>query len=67
VWAKLPPGQNATNVLQKSVNHKVKFAPGKIASQKQETDNFIRFCFVHWNLSQIEEGIKRLANAIGVD
>jgi len=65
VWVELPKGYSSKELQQKCAQHKVGFTPGIFSSADESSlDNFARFCFVHWTLSEIEDGITRLGKAL---
>jgi len=64
VWVELPKGNSSKELLQKCAQHKVGFAPGTVSSADGGLDNFVRFCFVFYTLSEIEEGLIRLGKAL---
>jgi len=61
LWVFLPEGVSATQLLQKALERKVAYVPGKPFFAKEDTDNTLRLNFSNASEDKIEEGIKRLA------
>jgi len=64
VWVELPPGYSSTELLKKCAQHKVDFSSGTWSSVDGSLDNFARFCFIFWTLTEIEEGLTRFHKAV---
>ncbi|MCS7220559.1 MAG: PLP-dependent aminotransferase family protein [Anaerolineae bacterium] len=63
-WCRLPDGLRAWDVLHKAAHEGVVFVPGEIFFPDGEGAPFLRLNFSHPTEAQIEEGIRRLAQAI---
>ncbi len=61
LWVFLPEGVSATGLLDKAVERKVAYVPGKPFFAKEDKDNTLRLNFSNASCEKIEEGIKRLA------
>ncbi len=61
LWVFLPEGISATQLLQKALERKVAYVPGKPFYAKEDQDNTLRLNFSNASSEEIEEGIKRLA------
>ena len=61
LWVILPEKVSATQLLQKAVENKVAYVPGKPFFAREDHDNVLRLNFSNATIEQIEEGIKRLA------
>ncbi|MDG4857986.1 PLP-dependent aminotransferase family protein [Streptomyces sp. T-3] len=63
VWATLPPGHDATEVLQRAVRHDVAFVPGTPFFVGHTDPAALRLSFVTHPPHEILEGVRRLAKA----
>ena len=61
LWVFLPEHVSATELLNKALEKKVAYVPGKPFYVHGDTDNTLRLNFSNATPEQIEEGIKRLA------
>jgi len=61
LWVTLPEGVSATQILQKAMERKVAYVPGKPFYAKEDKDNTLRLNFSNASEEKIEEGIKRLS------
>jgi 2-aminoadipate transaminase len=64
LWAKLPQGVSTMALFNKAIAQKVAFVPGSAFYCDEGGDNAMRLNFTNTPEPRIEEGIKRLANAI---
>jgi 2-aminoadipate transaminase len=66
VWAELPPGLDATELLRVAVEtENVAFSPGVIfCAGDSHGDRCLRLCFTSLPPERIEEGIRRLGRAV---
>jgi len=68
VWATLPIGIDATELLQEALKHNVAFVPGDsffaMNGQSREGSRHFRLNFSHAKPKEIQEGIRRLSVAI---
>jgi len=63
VWAKLPDGLSARELLAYSERRGVSFSPGNLYFSDREHVEYFRLCFIQNDEATIELGIKRLAEA----
>jgi DNA-binding transcriptional MocR family regulator len=66
LWAKLPPGTTAKELLREALKKKVSFIHGDIFSPDGRARDRIRITFASHPPETIEEGIRRLAAALRV-
>lgn len=64
LWVRLPEGMDASALLEKAIEQKVAFVPGKAFYPYSGGENAMRINFSFMPPELIEEGIKRLAAAI---
>lgn len=64
IWCKLPGDVSASKLISKMDEYKVTFVPGNAFFTAGQGDNFIRLCFTFAPLDEIDEGIRRLCNAV---
>lgn len=64
IWCKLPPRVPASELVSKAAERKVVFVPGTPFFTSGQGDDYIRLNFTFAPLEQINEGIKRLCQAI---
>lgn len=64
IWCKLPIGVSASKLISKAAERKVAFVPGNPFFTSGQGDDFIRLNFTFAALKDINEGIKRLCEAI---
>ena len=64
IWAELPEGMNAKEILNTAIEHKVAFVPGTHFCVNGGHENTIRLNFSNSSTSQITEGIGILGNII---
>ncbi len=64
LWARLPPGMNATQLLQHAVDRGVAFVPGAPFFAGEPDARSLRLSFVTASPAQIDTGIAALAAAI---
>ncbi len=60
LWAELPKGISATDLLPVAVEQKVAYVPGKPFYPYEDKDNTLRLNFSNAKPDEIREGIKRL-------
>ncbi len=68
IWATLPDGIDATKLLEKAIEKKVAFVPSSdfyIPEIEKDFPPAMRLNFPYQPEDRIEEGVKRLASAIG--
>jgi 2-aminoadipate transaminase len=65
LWVILPENVSATALLEKAVENKVAYVPGKPFFAREDRDNVLRLNFSNASVEKIEEGIKRLAEVFG--
>jgi 2-aminoadipate transaminase len=64
IWAKLPDGLSARELLTFAEMQGVSFSPGDMFFLNDGHTEFLRLCFIQTEESVIEEGIERLARAV---
>ncbi len=64
LWARLPPGMDASALLPRAVERGVAFVPGAPFHAGQPDPRTLRLSFVTATREQIELGVARLAAAI---
>ena len=64
LWARLPAGMNATELLPKAVDNNVAFVPGSPFYADNADPRTLRLSFVTASVDQINIGIKALADTI---
>ena len=64
LWARLPEGMNAVELLPRAVERNVAFVPGSAFYASQPDARTLRLSFVTASVAQINTGIAALANAI---
>ena len=64
LWARLPAGMNALDLLPHAVNKGVAFVPGAPFYAGQSDARAIRLCFVSTSVEDIRRGVAALAEAI---
>lgn len=69
LWARLPHGQNATNLLRLAIQRRVAFVPGTAffapgTAEPAEANRYLRLNFSNASPEMIREGIRRLGDAI---
>jgi 2-aminoadipate transaminase len=66
VWVTLPEGQDAEALLRRAMEHGVVFVPGASFFPNRDTGrNTLRLTFVSVGEADMEEGVRRLAAALG--
>ena len=63
-WAKLQGGRNATDFAQRAIEKLVAFVPGAPFFANQPDRSTLRLSFATADVAKIEEGIKRLGQAL---
>jgi len=63
-WLNLSKDIDATELRRKAPSFKVDFRPGSLFSSKGRLKNYIRLCYVHYEVEKIEEGVKRLKQCL---
>ncbi|SFG55734.1 DNA-binding transcriptional regulator, MocR family, contains an aminotransferase domain [Desulfotomaculum arcticum] len=66
IWCKLPEGVSASKLISKAAERKVAFVPGTPFFASGQGDSFIRLNFTFAALKDINEGVKRLCEAMKV-
>ena len=64
LWVTLPEGKSSMELFEKALDEKVAFVPGEAFYSDNPQRNTLRLNFSNSDLEKIEEGIKRLGNAI---
>ncbi len=64
IWAKLPDGLSARELLAFAEMQGVSFSPGDMFFLNGDHSEYFRLCFIQTEESVIEEGIERLARAM---
>ena len=64
LWLKLPAGVSVSRLLKVAIERKVAFVPGSAFFADSEDDSHMRLNFSNSDESRIEEGIRRLGEAI---
>lgn len=64
IWAKLPPGSSARELLALAESEGVTFSPGDMFFFATDKPEYFRLTFIQHNENQIQEGIFRLAKAV---
>jgi 2-aminoadipate transaminase len=64
IWVTLPKGTSSMELFEKAVNENVAFVPGEAFYSDNPEFNTFRLNFSNSDEKKIEEGIKRLGNAI---
>lgn len=64
LWVTLPDGLSSMDLFDLAIKENVAFVPGKAFFTDGSGDNTLRLNFSNSNEEKIEEGIKRLGNAI---
>ena len=64
LWARLPEGMNAIELLPKAVERNVAFVPGRAFYADKADPRTLRLSFVTCSVAQIDIGIAALAEAI---
>jgi len=64
LWAELPKGISATDLLPVAVEQKVAYVPGKPFYPYEDKDNTLRLNFSNAKPDEIREGIKRLGKVL---
>jgi DNA-binding transcriptional MocR family regulator len=65
VWAQLPAGCSARELLSFAEREAVTFSPGDMFFVNGDRQEFLRLSFIQTDEKTIEEGIRRLARAVG--
>ncbi len=63
-WCRLPDGLRAWDVLYEAAHEGVVFVPGELFFSDGEGSSFLRLNFSHPTEGEIEEGVRRLAQAV---
>ncbi|HEY9678094.1 MAG TPA: PLP-dependent aminotransferase family protein [Drouetiella sp.] len=64
IWAKLPSGLSARELLVFAESQGVSFSPGDMFFVNGGNSEYFRLCFIQTDPSVIEKGIERLAKAV---
>jgi DNA-binding transcriptional MocR family regulator len=64
VWAKLPQGLSARELLNYAEREGVTFSPGDLFFVNQDRQEYFRLCFIQTDEAVIQEGVDRLARAV---
>jgi len=60
-WLEMPEGFDAAAMRQKAPSFKTGFEAGSVFSSQGQFSHYIRLSFAHYNETQIDEGVARLA------
>lgn len=64
-WVPLPPGLDATALLQRGDEHGVRFTPGPRCAVRRDLSGYVRLSWSFYEADELEEGVARLAALIG--
>ena len=64
IWSHLDEDVNAEDLLGGAQKCQTGFQPGIKFSSDQGLNNYLRFCFAFYGVSDLEEGVRRLAKVI---
>lgn len=64
IWAKLPPGYSARELLSFAQREGVIYNPGDVFYISSGNSEYMRLNFIQQNCEQIEEGVRRLTKAL---
>lgn len=64
-WLEFPDGVDTAKMLVAAQKNKVGYLPGIKFSCSNSLQNYARLSFSYYGVSQLEEGVKRLASVIG--
>lgn len=64
IWCRLPGKVSASKLVSKAAEYKVVFVPGTPFFTSGQGDNFIRLNFTFVVVKDIDEGVKRLCQAM---
>ena len=64
IWAKLPPGYSARELLSFAQREGVIYSPGDVFFISSGNSEYMRLNFIQQNAEQIDEGIRRLGKAL---
>ncbi len=64
LWLRLPEPLNAIELRKQARAFKVDFRQGALFSSTDESNNYMRLCFAHYDEAHIEEGILRLKKCL---
>ncbi|MEU9155338.1 PLP-dependent aminotransferase family protein [Streptomyces sp. NPDC048417] len=67
VWARLPEGQDATELFRRAVGHGVSFVPGLPFFAGAPDPTALRLSFATHTPERLAEGLRRLARAVAAD
>ena len=63
-WVRLNDRVNASELRKKVSTFKVDFRPGALFSSRNGLENYMRLCFIHYEVDDIQEGILRLKECL---
>jgi 2-aminoadipate transaminase len=63
-WVRLDDRVNASELRKKVSTFKVDFRPGALFSSRNGLENYMRLCFIHYEVDDIQEGILRLKECL---
>jgi 2-aminoadipate transaminase len=63
-WIRLPGEHDAQDLLDRAHTHKVSFQPGKRFSSQSSLRDYARLCFAYYDAEELEQGIRRLRQAL---
>jgi DNA-binding transcriptional MocR family regulator len=64
VWAKLPEGFSARELLAYAERRGVSFSPGDLYFTDRAHSEYLRLCFIQNDSARIQQGVARLADAV---
>ena len=60
LWLRLPDHSDAKELRKKAATFQVDFRPGALFSSRNGLENYMRLCFIHYEETEIKEGVVRL-------
>ena len=64
VWLPLPPGVDATALLEAAEPHGLRFTPGPRCAVERDLSGFVRLSFAFYDEAELREGVRRLATVL---
>ncbi|MEM9457627.1 MAG: PLP-dependent aminotransferase family protein [Myxococcota bacterium] len=64
VWLELPEGMDSTALLERAVEHAVRFTPGSRCAVQLDLSRYVRLCFAFYEAAELELGVRRLAQLL---
>jgi 2-aminoadipate transaminase len=63
-WVRFPDPINTSELRNKVPAFKVDFRPGALFSSRNGLKNYMRLCFIHYEVEEIKEGVRRLKECL---